>query len=67
MKNNQIINECPLSKRKLEVMQYVALGENTKEIASSIQISDLTENQYIKLAIKKLKAQNRVEAILIQV
>ena len=55
---------CPLSKRELEVMQHIALGESTKEIADSIQISDLTVNQYIKSAIKKLHAQNRVEAIV---
>ena len=34
------------------------------EIAASIQISDLTVNQYIKSAIKKLQAQNRVAAIV---
>lgn len=62
--NNQLVEDCPLSKRELEVMQHVALGESTKEIASAIQISDLTVNQYIKSAIKKLQAQNRVEAIV---
>lgn len=61
---NQESNDCPLSKRELEVMQHVALGESTKEIADSIQISDLTVSQYIKSAIKKLQAQNRVEAIV---
>lgn len=60
---NQGVNDCPLSKRELEVMQHVALGESIKEIAASIQISDLTVNQYIKSAIKKLQAQNRSEAI----
>ena len=59
----QASDKCLLSKRELEVMQHVALGESTKEIAASIQISDLTVNQYIKAAIKKLQAQNRVEAI----
>lgn len=64
MAKNQGDNVCPLSKRELEVMQHVALGESTKEIAAAIQISDLTVNQYIKSAIKKLNAQNRVEAIV---
>ncbi|MGE7602540.1 LuxR C-terminal-related transcriptional regulator [Peribacillus sp. NPDC097675] len=61
---DQSLDVCPLSKRELEVMQYVALGDSTKEIASSIQISDVTVNQYIKSAIKKMQAQNRVEAIV---
>lgn len=61
---HQYTDKSPLSKRELEVMQHVALGESTKEIAASIQISDLTVNQYIKTAIKKLQAQNRVEAIV---
>ena len=55
---------CPLSKRELEVMKYVAIGKSTKEIADSIQLSDLTVNQYIKSAIKRMQAQNRVEAIV---
>ena len=62
--NNKGLNDCPLSKRELEVMQHVALGQSTKEIAASLQISDLTVNQYIKSAIKKMQAQNRVEAIV---
>ncbi|MER2191533.1 MAG: LuxR family transcriptional regulator [Solibacillus sp.] len=61
---NQGLNDCPLSKRELEVMQHVALGESTKEIAAALHISDLTVNQYIKAAIKKMQAQNRVEAIV---
>ena len=56
-------DKCPLSKRELEVMQRIALGESTKEIAAAIEISDLTVNQYIKASIKKLQARNRVEAI----
>ena len=56
-------DKCPLSRRELEVMQRVSLGESTKEIAHSIKISDLTVNQYIKSSIKKLNSKNRVEAI----
>lgn len=56
-------HKCPLSKRELEVMQRIALGESTKEIAVNIHLSDYTVNQYVKAAIKKLNAQNRVEAI----
>lgn len=56
-------DRCPLSRRELEVMHRVSLGESTKKIVHYIKISDLTVNQYIKSAIKKLNAKNRVEAI----
>ncbi|TDL63994.1 helix-turn-helix transcriptional regulator [Rhodococcus qingshengii] len=52
-----------LSKRELEVMRRISLGESTKEMASSMKISELTINQYVKSAIKKLDATNRSHAI----
>ncbi|QRG68313.1 LuxR C-terminal-related transcriptional regulator [Brevibacillus choshinensis] len=52
-----------LSKRELEVMRRIAWGENTKEMADSIKISEFTVKQYVKSAIKKLGAQNRSHAI----
>ncbi|MFC4022283.1 response regulator transcription factor [Oceanobacillus longus] len=52
-----------LSKREFEVMKRIAKGELTKEIASSLSISELTVKQYVKMAIKKLDATNRVHAI----
>jgi len=39
-------DRCPLSRRELEVMHHVSLGESTKEIAHYIKISDLTVNQF---------------------
>ncbi|MDF2679405.1 MAG: helix-turn-helix transcriptional regulator [Brevibacillus sp.] len=52
-----------LSKRELEVMRRIAWGENTKEMADSMEISEFTVKQYVKSAIKKLGAQNRSHAI----
>lgn len=52
-----------LSKRELEVMSRIAEGNTTKEIADILQISELTVKQYVKLAVKKLNATNRVHAI----
>lgn len=52
-----------LSKRELEVMMQVANGDSTKEIAYNMDLSELTINQYVKSAIKKLKAKNRSHAI----
>jgi DNA-binding CsgD family transcriptional regulator len=52
-----------LSKRELEVMRRIAWGESTKEMADSMEISELTVKQYVKTAIKKLGVQNRSHAI----
>lgn len=52
-----------LSKRELEVMRRIAWGESTKEMADSMEISELTVKQYVKTAIKKLGAQNRSHAV----
>lgn len=56
--------EAPLlSKRELEVMKRIAWGESTKEMAASMEISELTVKQYVKSAIKKFDAQNRPHAV----
>ncbi|CAM3584745.1 hypothetical protein GCM10009865_30080 [Aeromicrobium ponti] len=52
-----------LSRREMEVMKRISWGESIKEMADTMLISEVTINQYIKTAIKKLKAQNRTQAI----
>jgi len=52
-----------LSKRELEVMRKIASGENTKQMAASLRISEATINQYVKSAVKKLGAKNRSHAV----
>ncbi|WHY19833.1 LuxR C-terminal-related transcriptional regulator [Paenibacillus sp. G2S3] len=54
-----------LSKRELEVMQKISSGENTKQIAESLQISPATVSQYVKSAVNKLCAKNRSHAVAI--
>ncbi|MGF9909734.1 response regulator transcription factor [Brevibacillus porteri] len=56
-------NPSLLSKRELEVMQRIAWGESTKEMADSMSISELTVKQYVKSAIQKLGANNRSHAV----
>jgi len=46
-------------------MRQVALGDSTKEMADFMNLSELTVNQYVKSAIKKLHAKNRTHAISI--
>ncbi|MBG9443939.1 LuxR C-terminal-related transcriptional regulator [Cytobacillus firmus] len=52
-----------LSRREMEVMKRISWGESIKEMADSMFISEVTINQYIKTAIRKLGAQNRTQAI----
>jgi DNA-binding CsgD family transcriptional regulator len=52
-----------LSRREFEVMRRIASGESTKEMSGSMEISELTINQYVKTAIKKLGAKNRSHAV----
>ncbi|MBM4761684.1 LuxR C-terminal-related transcriptional regulator [Bacillus sp. B15-48] len=52
-----------LSRRELEVMRRVSWGETTKEIASVLGISELTIQQYVQSAVKKLGVQNRLHAV----
>lgn len=57
------VNANLLSRREMEVMKRIALGESTKEMADSMGISAVTVNQYVKTAIKKLGVKNRSHAI----
>lgn len=52
-----------LSKRETEVMQRISWGESIHEMASLMGISEFTVKDYIKSAIKKLEAKNRVQAV----
>ena len=52
-----------LSRRELEVMRRISFGESTKEMSKIMQISELTVNQYVKAAIKKLDVKNRSHAV----
>lgn len=61
--SNSSENSNLLSKRELEVMRRIAWGESTKEMADSMEISELTVKQYVKTAIKKLGAHNRSHAV----
>ncbi|TCP31561.1 DNA-binding NarL/FixJ family response regulator [Scopulibacillus darangshiensis] len=61
--SNSAANSKQLSKRELEVMKRIAWGESSKEMAVSMEISELTVKQYVKTAIKKLGAQNRSHAV----
>lgn len=61
--NSHQLKQEVLSNRELEVMKEISQGSATKEIADSLGISEFTVKQYVKLAIKKVGAVNRVHAV----
>ncbi|RDI36460.1 response regulator transcription factor [Falsibacillus pallidus] len=55
--------ENPLTDREKEVLELVADGKNTKEIADELSIKTGTVRNYISAILDKLEVKNRIEAI----
>ncbi|MDP4084806.1 MAG: response regulator transcription factor [Bacillota bacterium] len=55
--------ENPLTEREMEVLQLIAEGKNTKEIATLLCITIGTVRNYISTILDKLEVTNRIEAI----
>lgn len=53
----------PLTDREKEVLELVADGKNTKEIADELDIKTGTVRNYISTILDKLEVKNRIEAI----
>ncbi|MCD9020916.1 response regulator transcription factor [Cohnella silvisoli] len=53
----------PLTDREKEVLELIADGKNTKEIASELYLTTGTIRNYISIILDKLNVSNRVEAI----
>jgi two-component system response regulator DesR len=56
-------NENPLTDREKEVLELIADGKNTKEIATELYLTTGTIRNYISIILDKLNVSNRVEAI----
>jgi DNA-binding NarL/FixJ family response regulator len=57
--------ETPLSRREVEILQKVAYGSSTKEIADSLDISLQTVKAHIGRIFEKLGANDRAQAVAI--
>ncbi|WP_066367400.1 response regulator transcription factor [Neobacillus fumarioli] len=57
------LEENPLTEREKEVLELVANGKNTKEIAEELRIKTGTVRNYISVILDKLEVKNRIEAI----
>jgi two-component system response regulator DesR len=55
--------ENPLTERERAVLELVADGKNTKEIAEQLNIKTGTVRNYISAILEKLEVTNRIEAI----
>jgi two-component system, NarL family, response regulator DesR len=55
--------ENPLTGREKEVLELVADGKNTKEIAEQLSLKAGTVRNYISTILDKLEVKNRIEAI----
>ncbi|WP_024586257.1 response regulator transcription factor [Aliihoeflea sp. 2WW] len=53
-----------LSKREMEVLRYMCMGNANKVIARSAGISEATVKVHVKAILRKLGARNRTEAAL---
>jgi DNA-binding NarL/FixJ family response regulator len=52
-----------LTRREYDVVRRLAIGETNVEIASALKLSPNTVKTYVQIALQKLGARNRVEAI----
>jgi len=57
------IEENPLNEREIAVLQLVAEGKTTKEIAEKLYLTNGTVRNYISGMLDKLGVKNRIEAI----
>ena len=55
--------ENPLTDRESQVLELIADGKNTKEIANELYITPGTVRNYISVILEKLQVGNRIEAI----
>lgn len=61
------INAKKLSPREINVLVHLVDGKKTADIATALQLSDHTVNDYIKSIFKKLNVHSRAEAVKVAV
>jgi DNA-binding CsgD family transcriptional regulator len=57
------IRSLGLTRRELEILNWLASGQSNKELARSLQISPNTVKTHVARLYAKLEVRNRVEAI----
>jgi DNA-binding NarL/FixJ family response regulator len=59
--------EAPLSRREIEILQKVAYGSTTKEVADVLGISPHTVKTHLERIFEKLGANDRAQAVAIAI
>jgi DNA-binding NarL/FixJ family response regulator len=57
--------EVPLSPRELQVLQKIAYGATTKEVAHALKVSPHTVKTHLERIFEKLGANDRAQAVAI--
>ena len=53
-----------LSRREIEVLDYIQLGLTNRQIAQRLFVSTSTVNKHVQHVLRKLAVRNRVQAAL---
>lgn len=56
-------NARALTQRELQVLQSLAVGSSTREVAGEIHVSEETVKSYLKQVFRKLHVHDRTEAV----
>jgi len=56
-----------LSERELEVLRWMAKGQNNLQIAQALSVTERTVRYHVENILSKLKATNRMEAVMIAI
>lgn len=59
--------EAPLSRREIEILQKVAYGASTQEVADQLGISPHTVKTHLKRIFERLEANDRAQAVAIAI
>jgi DNA-binding CsgD family transcriptional regulator len=62
--NNKDVPGAKLTKREEEVLRLLATAMNRDEIADKLFISEETVKMHIKNSYRKLKAKNKIDALI---
>jgi two-component system nitrate/nitrite response regulator NarL len=62
-RQGEISDQPPLSERELEVLDCLATGQTTSQIAGYLFISENTVKTHVRHILEKLEASNRTEAV----
>ncbi len=65
--HSEIDKDEALTRREIEILEYVARGDTNTEIASTLNISENTVKLHLKNILEKLHLRNRIQAAVFAV